>query len=165
MVDLLLAQRLRLHTTLDGRFSVCVVVVSHISSLVQKLPCGPVVTKQVCVCFVFVFPQYLELDEDQNGMLSKRELVNFGESIKVWMDIQRKIYIHIYFCGWYLMIRSRNDAKSRARSRAKKARLSPFFYAPYPPTLLVDGIPACSGLSCLNNKTTIVGTITRVYTQ
>lgn len=32
-----------------------------------------------CLCF-FVSPQYLELDEDQNGMLSKRELMNFGES-------------------------------------------------------------------------------------
>lgn len=31
-------------------------------------------------CVRVGFSQYLELDEDQNGMLSKRELVNFGES-------------------------------------------------------------------------------------
>lgn len=37
----------------------------------------------VCVCVlvaVLDLPQYLELDEDQNGMLSRRELMNFGES-------------------------------------------------------------------------------------
>ena len=53
-VVVFLRRALRTYTRLGGRF--------HAS----------------CSVF-FVVPQYLELDEDQNGMLSKRELMNYGE--------------------------------------------------------------------------------------